>query len=267
METFVLQVVLVATMVVGVLGALGESAMRAILSFHMTSQVGYILLGLGFFGVPGLAAGIFYLVHHIIVKASLFLSCGAVERSYGTGELDRLGGVARRAPVLAVAFIVAALSLTGIPPFSGFIAKYTLVSAAVGAEQYVAAGFAVLVSLFTLLSMLKIWSGVFWGQDPDERGQEAERAPHTMAHTPTGADPDPTDPTSRAATATTGVAVADGSAAPQRRIRPALVLPALTHAVVTIGLGIGAQGLLELAGTAAEGLVDTSRYVEAVSAP
>ncbi len=296
-----LQVVLIATMVIGVLGALGEPAMRAILSFHMTSQVGYILLGLGFFGVPGLAAGIFYLVHHIIVKASLFLSCGAVERSHGTGELHRLGGVARRAPVLALAFMIAALSLTGIPPFSGFIAKFTLVSAAFEAEQYIAAGFAVLVSLFTLLSMLKIWGGVFWGKDPAEEsavtaaetgtaGGDGQADTGATGTEPGGAGPAGATGTSAAggtapvgngstgvtATATTADATTAATAAatavadePLARPRPgpALVAPALLLATITLALGIGAEGLLSLAETAAEGLVDTSGYVEAVTAP
>ena len=235
----VLQVVLVVTMVVGVLGALGESSMRTILSFHMTSQVGYILLGLGFFGVLGLAAGIFYLVHHVIVKAALFLATGAVEHTRGTGELDRLGGVARREPLVAVVFMVAALSLTGIPPFSGFVAKLTLVRAALVEEAWWAAGFAVAVSLFTLLSMTKIWNGVFWGEDPH---------------------PDPA--TEPGGSITTQVA----SVAPPR-VRTGLVLPGLALAGLSLCLGIGAEALLGLSLVAAEGLVDTSAYVRAVSAP
>ncbi|MGF1646384.1 MAG: monovalent cation/H+ antiporter subunit D family protein [Kineosporiaceae bacterium] len=227
---WVIQAVLVVTMAVAVLGALGETTMRAILSFHMTSQVGYILLGLGFFGGAGLAASIFYLIHHIVVKAALFLAVGAVERTHGTGDLSRLGGMARRSPLLAIAFLVPALSLAGIPPLSGFVAKFTLVLAAVRAEAYVAAGVAVAVSLFTLLSMLKIWNGAFWGDAPD---------PQPDAQ-PTGA---------------------------AGRVPRRLVLPALALAAVTVGLGLGAEGLLALSVTAAENLVDTGGYVEAVSAP
>lgn len=240
----VLQVVLVATMVIGVLGALGESSMRAILSFHMTSQVGYILLGLGFFGVAGLAAGIFYLVHHIIVKAALFLVTGAVEHTRGTGDLDRLGGVARRDFSLALVFIVAALSLTGIPPFSGFVAKYTLVRAAFEQEAWVAGGVAVAVSLFTLLSMLKIWNAVFWGTAPGE-------------------DPDGIP----AADTAGGTATVTSKTTPAPRARTALVLPGVVLALFTLVFGIGGEGLLSLAQVAAEGLVDTTAYEQAVSGP
>src|SRR5699024_11604024 len=71
----------------------------------------------------GLTAGIFYLLHHMIVKASLFMSTGAVEVRYGTGGIGALGGISRTEPIIAVAFMIAALSLAGIPPFSGFAAR------------------------------------------------------------------------------------------------------------------------------------------------
>ncbi|GMA32993.1 proton-conducting transporter membrane subunit [Litorihabitans aurantiacus] len=152
------------TMAVGVLGAVGESTTRSILAFHMVSQIGYILMGVALFGPAGLTAGIFYLLHHMIVKASLFLSTGAIEVRYGTGALDRLGGMARREPWVAVAFFAAALSLAGLPPFSGFVAKLSLMVAGVEAGQVAAVVVMVVVSLVTLLSMLKIWRGVFWGR-------------------------------------------------------------------------------------------------------
>ena len=177
----VLVVVMVVSMVVGVLGALGETTIRGVLAFHMVSQVGYIGLGLALGGLVGLAAGIFYLLHHTVVKTSLFLSAGVVERIEGTGRIDRLGGLARRQRLLAVAFGGAALSLVGIPPLSGFIAKYVLIRAGVVDGQYVAAAVALVVSLFTLLSMLKVWNGVFWGDDPERpAGVEPVRPPRGM---------------------------------------------------------------------------------------
>ena len=262
----VLLVVLVATMVVGVLGALGQSRMRSILTFHMVSQVGYILLGLAFFGPLAIAAGIFYLLHHTIVKASLFLSAGAVETHYGTDELSRLGGVARREPVLAVAFIIAALSLTGIPPLSGFVAKFSLIRAAIIETEYLAAGVAVAVSLFTLLSMTKVWNGVFWGPAPDEP-QDGPTGPALAAEV-AGAKELEADTDAPAPDEST-----DDPAAPviteqrprRRRMRPALVAPAVVLATISVILGIGGEGLLTLAEQAAAGLVDVSAYVEAVT--
>lgn len=261
-----LLVVLVATMVVGVLGALGQTTMRSILAFHMVSQVGYILLGLAFFGPLGVAAGIFYLLHHTIVKASLFLSTGAVETVHGTGRLAKLGGVARQEPVLAVAFVLAALSLTGIPPLSGFVAKFALIRAAVIEQQFLAAGVAVAVSLFTLLSMLKVWNAVFWGPTPEEPTDPADGPPHADEiagaenleadlDEPLG-DEHADDPDPPAHVLTRGG---------RRRMRAGLVAPAAVLAAISVALGLGGEGLLALAEQAAAGLVDVSTYVAAVT--
>ncbi|WP_420113563.1 monovalent cation/H+ antiporter subunit D family protein [Pseudactinotalea sp.] len=220
-----------ATMLVGVLGAAGENRMRSILAFHMVSQIGYILLGVALFGPIGLTAGIFYLLHHMIVKASLFLSVGAIETRYGTDTLEDLRGHVGRHPVLAAAFGAAALSLAGLPPFSGFVAKLTLILAAFDAGQVIAVVIALVVSVITLLSMLKIFSAVF--------------APTLQ----------------RSGTRSMGSVTLDD---PPRARRWAMTAPAVALAAVTLGLGVGAQGLLDLTATAAAGLVDTTAYVQAV---
>jgi multicomponent Na+:H+ antiporter subunit D len=164
--TIVVVAVTGASMVVGVLGALGEKSIRGVLSFHMVSQVGYILVGLVLAGPVGMAAVVFYLVHHTVVKTSLFLTGGAVEQQRGTGRISRLGGVAQQHRLVAVAFLFAALSLTGLPPFSGFWAKLGVLDAAAGAGNYLVFALALLVSVGTLVSMLKVGTGVFWGEPP-----------------------------------------------------------------------------------------------------
>ena len=151
------------TMVVGVLGAIAQKDIKRILSFHIVSQIGYMIMGLGFFTVAGIAATIVFLVHQIVVKSSLFLVGGLVEETEGTGAIDAVDGVARRNPPIAALFLPAALSLAGFPPFSGFVGKLALVEAGFGAEQWVVVGVSLLASLLTLFSMSKIWSGVFWG--------------------------------------------------------------------------------------------------------
>jgi multicomponent Na+:H+ antiporter subunit D len=151
------------TMITGVLGAMAQGEFRRILSFHIISQIGYMTMGLGLFTVAGLAGAIFYIVHHIIVKTNLFLVSGVVCRVAGSFELARLGGVSTRAPVLALLFAIPAFSLAGIPPLSGFIAKFALVQASLSVEQFLVAAVALLVGLLTLYSMTKIWNGAFWG--------------------------------------------------------------------------------------------------------
>lgn len=158
------------TMLIGVIGAVSHTDMKRILSFHIISQIGYMVFGLGVGGPAAIAATIFYLIHHIPVKTSLFLVEGIIERDSGTSSLDSVSGLARRSPFLAVLFLVPALSLAGLPPLSGFLAKFAIVRAGLEDAQYLGVAVAVVVSLLTLVSMVKIWVGAFWGDvEPVDR--------------------------------------------------------------------------------------------------
>jgi multicomponent Na+:H+ antiporter subunit D len=161
--TAILLPIAVATMVIGVIGALGRATVREILSFHIVSQVGYMVLGLALGTRAALAAGVFYLVHHIVVKTALFLAGGVVERS-GGGSLGAVAGLAHARPWLGVAFLLPALALAGLPPLSGFWGKLFLVLAGFQASAWIATAAAIAVSLLTLASMLKIWNAAFWGE-------------------------------------------------------------------------------------------------------
>jgi multicomponent Na+:H+ antiporter subunit D len=152
------------TMVVGVLGAIAQNDVKRILSFHIVSQIGYMVLGIAIGGPAAIAATIFFLVHQIPVKSSLFLVGGLIEHTTGTGRLDRLSGLGHRSGFLAALFLLPALSLAGIPPFSGFVAKLGLITAGIDAGQGLMVAVAIVCSLLTLISMLKIWVGAFWGE-------------------------------------------------------------------------------------------------------
>jgi multicomponent Na+:H+ antiporter subunit D len=229
---WILMAVALLTLVLGVLGAIGERTVRGALSFDMVSQVGYILVGLALFTSSGLAAAIFFLIQYVLVKASLFGSAVAIEVAAGTGRLDRLGGLARREPLLAAAFMLGALSLAGVPPLSGFVAKLGVVTAALAEGDYLAGAVAVVTSLATLLVMLRIWSIAFWGEPPRHRLPRTDGQPSDIR--PTGA-------------------------------RGPVVGPALALALPSLVLGVGAQPLLAAANAAAAGLLDLSTYIEAVS--
>lgn len=164
------------TMVVGVLGAIAQADVKRILSFHIVSQIGYMVLGLGLFTVAGMAAAIFYIVHHIVVKTTLFLTGGLIEHVGGSGRLSRVGQLARTAPVVAVLFLIPALSLAGIPPLSGFVAKFGLVEAGLEQSRWTLVAASMVVSLLTLFSMTKIWAGAFWS--PAEA--EPDGTPHPV---------------------------------------------------------------------------------------
>jgi multicomponent Na+:H+ antiporter subunit D len=171
-----LLVVASLTMVVGVLGAIAQDDVKRILSFTIVSQIGYMVMGLGLFTVAGLAAAVYSIIHHIIVKTTLFLTGGLIEHAGGSSRLRRVGGMMQRTPFLAAMFLLAALSLVGVPPFSGFIAKLSLVEAGVASGEYVVVGVSLLVSLLTLVAMIRIWSGVFW-KPAEEPRQHAEARP------------------------------------------------------------------------------------------
>ncbi len=164
-----------ATMTVGVLGAIAQNDVKRILSFHIVSQIGYMIMGLGLLSVAGLAAAVLYITHHIIVKTGLFLVAGVVESEYGTGGLDRTGGLLHRRPVVAALFLPLALSLAGIPPFSGFVAKLALVQEGLSLGQGAIVAVSLAVSVLTLFSMTKIWGATFWGEEKESAGR-ASRA-------------------------------------------------------------------------------------------
>lgn len=155
------------TMVTGVLGAAAQHEFRRILSFHIVSQIGYMLMGLGLYTKLALTGSIFYIVHHILVKANLFLVSGVVQRIGGTYELRSLGGLYRHNPLVSILFLVPALSLAGVPPLSGFFSKLLLLQAALEIGSYAILVTALAVSVFTLFSMMKIWNEAFWKGAPE----------------------------------------------------------------------------------------------------
>jgi multicomponent Na+:H+ antiporter subunit D len=155
-----------ATMASGVLAAASQAHVRRILSFHIVSQIGYMVMGLALATPLALASAIFYVLHHIVTKTNLFLVGGLIARSGGSEELARLGGLAARRTGLALLFAVPALSLAGVPPLSGFFAKLYLLRAGLEAEAFAAVAVALVVGLLTLFSMSKIWTEAFWKDGP-----------------------------------------------------------------------------------------------------
>jgi multicomponent Na+:H+ antiporter subunit D len=164
------------TMVTGVLGAVAQNEVRRLLSFHIISQIGYMVMGLAILTPLAVAGAIFYIVHHIIVKTNLFLISGVIQRLGGSSDLRNLGGLYRSRPVLALVFLIPALSLAGMPPLSGFFAKLTLVRAAIEGAHPVLLVVALAVGLLTLFSMMKIWNEAFW-KSPRAAEQVGDQAP------------------------------------------------------------------------------------------
>jgi len=157
------------TMVFGVLGAVAQQDIRKILSFHIISQIGYMVMGLALMTPLALAGAIFYLIHHIAVKTNLFLIAGMIDRVGSSFDLKKLGGLLQARPLLAALFLVPALSLAGIPPLSGFFSKLILLRAGLEAAEIAIVVTALAVGVVTLISMTKIWQEAFWKAAPDDR--------------------------------------------------------------------------------------------------
>jgi multicomponent Na+:H+ antiporter subunit D len=218
------------TMLTGVLGAVAQNEFRRILAFHSVSQMGYMVMGLGLFTPLGLAGALYFMLHHGVVKANLFLVSGVAYRLRGSYQLKELGGLYRDHPATAAAFLVTAMSLAGVPPLSGFIGKLVLVWAGLERGEYAVVAVALAVGLLTLLSMTKIWAEAFWKPAP------------AAAAKPVGADVARKPPG--------GVA--------------GLLVPVLVLAAVAVILGVAAGPVLALLVRAGEELLDPAAYVAAV---
>ncbi|MFC0337254.1 multisubunit sodium/proton antiporter, MrpD subunit [Kushneria avicenniae] len=216
------------TMITGVLGAAAQFEFRRILSFHIVSQIGYMMMGLALFTPLALVGGVFYILHHIIVKTNLFLISGVVYRLKGTHDLKRLGGVYKAWPLLGVLFLIPALSLAGVPPLSGFFAKFVLIRASIEAGHFTITVVALLVGLLTLYSMTKIWAEVFWKKAPEEEDASKAMAPVATRHL------------------------------------WLMLLPVVGLAACTVFIGLNGQLLYDVAEASAAQLLDPQAYIDAV---
>lgn len=160
--------VAVATMVAGVLGAAYHWDMRRILAFHSISQVGYMLLGIALGTAGGSQAALVFALHHSLVKANLFFIAAIACRLGGSYDIRQIGGLYAARPWFGALFLATAFSLVGIPPLSGFWAKFLVVRETLLAGRYVWAAVALIVGALTLYSMLKIWIEAFWRSHPRE---------------------------------------------------------------------------------------------------
>ncbi|MCC6143490.1 MAG: Na+/H+ antiporter subunit D [Candidatus Hydrogenedentes bacterium] len=165
----VLLVIAALTMISGVLGAVAQYDIRRLLSFHIISQIGYLIMGIAIGTTATLAAMIYFMVHVIFAKSALFIVAGILHSRYGTFNLRNLGGAYGRRTVLAAGFLIPALSLAGMPPLSGFVGKFALVRGGLESEHYWMVAIALGVSVLTLFSMIKIWNEAFWKPAPADR--------------------------------------------------------------------------------------------------
>lgn len=250
------------TMLVGILGALAQTDIKRMLSFTLVSHIGYMVFGVALSSVAGLAATIFYVIHHITIQTSLFMVTGLVERRGGTSAIARLGGLAKLSPVLAVLYFIPAMNLSGIPPFSGFLGKLGLLQAGVAdgsplAYTLVVGG--VVASLLTLLVMARVWNRVFWRSPADAEDPD----PVLLATAPDASGAE----SMRALRSSKHVDATEGRFSGENEIP---ILPRMmvysTMGLVALGvaLSVFAGPLFELSQQAADGMLARTPYIEAV---
>jgi len=166
------------TIIFAVMMALIQKDYKRLLSYHAISQVGYMILGIGTAVPIGIVGGLFHMINHAMYKSGLFLTGGAIERQTGTTDLKKLGGLGSRMPITFGVFIVAAASISGVPPFNGFFSKELIYEGALerGLIFYI---IAVVGSFFTAASFLKLGHSVYVGKIKDEY-RNVKEAPVTL---------------------------------------------------------------------------------------
>ncbi len=184
--TIVLAAIGAGTIIIAVMVAMVQHNLKKLLSYHAISQVGYMVLGIATLTPVGIAGGVFHMLNHAIYKCCLFLCGGAVEEATGTADLERLGGLGRKMPLTFAACMIAALSISGIPPLNGFASKWMVYQGVVqmGEGATNAAGLwplwlvaALFGSALTLASFVKILHSVFLSRLPDRLRDVKEVTP------------------------------------------------------------------------------------------
>jgi multicomponent Na+:H+ antiporter subunit D len=248
----VLMVAALVTMLVGIFGAIAQSDVKRLLSFTLVSHIGYMVFGIALGNELGMSGAIYYVAHHIVVQTTLFLVVGLIERQAGASTLQRLGGLAAASPLLALVFIVPALNLGGIPPFSGFIGKVALLQAGAAdgsALAWILVAGSVVTSLLTLYVMARVWTKAFWRERADA---------------PEGAFAD-SSPSSLIDNSTDDVAYADRGDV--GRMPVGMLVPTAALIAVGLALTVFAGPIFAFSERAAAEVLERGQYISAVLTP
>ena len=160
-----LEILAILTIIIGVIGAAGYKDVTKIIIYNIIIAIGVIAFGFSLMNEAGIMGSVYYMVHDMIIKAALFLLIGIMIRLAGTGSLKGMGGMIRQYPVLGWTFFIAAISLAGIPPFSGFTGKLLILQGAAEKGAYTGMAAVLISSLFVLYSVMKIFIRGFWGKE------------------------------------------------------------------------------------------------------
>jgi multicomponent Na+:H+ antiporter subunit D len=157
----------------GVAFALLQNDVRKLLSYHIVSQVGYMVAGIGIGTYIGINGGMAHVFNHILYKALLFMCMGAVIYATGKHNLTELGGLAKKMPITTITCIIAALSISGAPGFNGYVSKGMVIHAAELEGMHVLVLVLIMGSVGTALSFLKLTYFTFFRSNDELEAKEA----------------------------------------------------------------------------------------------
>jgi NADH-quinone oxidoreductase subunit L len=177
--SYLMMIVGALTILFAVMMALVQKDYKRLLAYHAVSQVGYMILGIGTCVPAGIVGGLFHMINNALYKSCLFLTGGAVEKQAGTTDLAKLGGLGWAMPLTFGAFCVAAASICGVPPFNGFWSKLIIIIACIASGRFWLGLIAVIVSLLTLASFMKVQKYAFFGKLKQEHS-EIKEVPASM---------------------------------------------------------------------------------------
>lgn len=217
----IIGIMAVITLIGGSIGAVAYKNIRQIVAYNVIIAVGFILVALAVMNVTAMEGAIYYLVHDMVVKALLFLLAGSMIYVANSERMGEISGLIRNYPLLGWMFFITVLSLTGIPPLSGFIGKVLLGTGAIETSAYILLTFSMLSGFFVLYSLLRIFMSCFWGE----------------------------------------TIISEDEATP---LRKGHLIPSVILVLLTIGIGLGVEGLAPYVQDAAHTLMNPSVYIEAV---
>jgi multicomponent Na+:H+ antiporter subunit D len=214
-----------ATIVVGAISAVAQTDVKRLLAYSSVSQIGYVFLGISFGSIYGITAALVYLVNHAIAKSMLFLTSGGIIHHAGTRDMRKMGGMVDSAPLMSLMFLVGAMSIAGMPPLGGFIAKLSLFDAGIGEQYYFAIGIALFFAIFTLFYMFRAMLLMFWGEkrDVEKYGEYSHHGTSFL-----------------------------------------MALPIVVLALTVVAFGVYAEPLIALANATAHQILDPQPYIDAV---
>jgi multicomponent Na+:H+ antiporter subunit D len=180
------------SMVIGVFLAIGQWDIKRLLAYHSISQMGYVILSVGIgmilmsrgvksdVAVLAITGGLYHLINHAAFKGLLFLNAGAIEYRLGTRNLKEMGGLSTKMPITSATSFIASMSISGIPPFNGFFSKLIIVIACIRGRFYLLAILAILVSIITLASFLKLQRYAFYNKVTENKDRNIKEVAAPM---------------------------------------------------------------------------------------